>query len=135
MNRSKTKFLVAFVTLVALANVAFSSAAAQNPPSRLAMRVLRDIQYFTGPAADPKFHSLDLYLPDEKSNVPMMLFVPGGGWRAGDKSLDGQGNFVDLFIRQGMAVASINYRLSPAVKHPALPRPKLRVHQMLLHME
>ena len=83
------------------------------------MRVLRDVPYFTGPAADPNFHSLDLYLPEGKSNVPMMFFVHGGGWRAGDKSLARQETFVDLCLSQGMAVASVNYRLSPAVKHPA----------------
>lgn len=51
--------------------------------------------------------------------MPLLVFVHGGGWRAGDKSMEGLDGFVDLWMRQGIALASINYRLSPATKHPA----------------
>ena len=84
-----------------------------------ATRVLQDIQYFTGPGSDPRFHSLDLYLPEGRSNVPLMFFVHGGGWRGGEKSQEGRVRFMDLLLSRGMAVASINHRLSPAAKHPA----------------
>ena len=119
MTRARIGFLWVFIFLMVLAEAVYPPARAQNASPRLAMRVLRDVPYFTGPAADPNLHSLDLYLPEGKSNVPMMFFVHGGGWRAGDKSLARQETFVDLCLSQGMAVASVNYRLSPAVKHPA----------------
>ena len=105
--------------MIAVASMVSSVAAAQNAPPQLAMRVVRNIQYFTGPAAEPEFHSLDLYLPEGQSNVPVLFFVHGGGWRAGDKSPERLVNLIDLCISRGMGVASVNYRLSPAVKHPA----------------
>ena len=91
----------------------------QAAPAGLAMRVLKDIPYYTGAGADPKFHSLDLYLPEGKSRGPLVLFVHGGGWRAGDKSMEGLDTFVELWLNQGIGVAAVNYRLSPAFKHPA----------------
>ena len=110
----------ALILVAIFAEAMFNPAArAQTESPNVAMQVFRDIPYLTGPGTDPRFHTLDLYLPQGKSNVPMMFFVHGGGWRAGDKSQEGRVNFIDLCVRQGMAVASVNYRLSPAVKHPA----------------
>ena len=117
MRLPKLALGVAFA--IAAASAAISVAAAQNAPSEMAMRVVRNIPYFTGPAAEPKFHSLDLYLPEGKSNVPVLFFVHGGGWRGGDKSPERLLNLIDLCLSRGMGVASVNYRLSPAVKHPA----------------
>ncbi len=90
-----------------------------GPTPASAIRVLQDIQYLTGPGSDPRFHSLDLYLPEGRSNVPLMFFVHGGGWRGGERSQEGRVRFMDLLLSRGMAVASIDYRVSPAVKHPA----------------
>ena len=86
MRQPKKGLLLAFAIVVASA--LWHPAAAQDLPPHLGMRVVRNVQYFTGPAADPRFHSLDLYLPEGKSNVPMLFFVHGGGWRAGDARWD-----------------------------------------------
>ena len=94
------------------ANFLLSSA---TPP----MKTLKDVAYSTGPGADPKFHSMDLYLPEGKTNFPLVFYIHGGGWRAGDKTGDGFENFVATFAKAGVGVASTNYRLSPAAKHPA----------------
>ena len=83
------------------------------------VRTLKDVAYSTGPGADPKLQSLDLYLPEGKTNFPVVFFIHGGGWRAGDKAGEGFQNFVTTFAKAGIGVASANYRLSPAVKHPA----------------
>jgi acetyl esterase/lipase len=90
---------------------------AQGIAPRLAMRVLRELPYFAGAGSDSRFHALDLYLPEGGSGVPLMFFVHGGGWRAGDKG-DDLASFVDYCVGQGMAVASVNYRLAPPVRHP-----------------
>jgi acetyl esterase/lipase len=50
-------------------------------------------------------------------NAPMLLFVHGGGWSIGDKSQFGWVG--EQLAAQGMLVALTNYRLSPAVQHPA----------------
>ncbi|MEE8348212.1 MAG: alpha/beta hydrolase, partial [Acidobacteriota bacterium] len=97
--------IVAFVTQSAI------------PQSTL--RVVQDVPYFSGPDADPRFHTLDLYLPEGESRLPLVLFVHGGAWRGGDKSQQGLVNFVKLFTSRGVGVASVNYRLSPAAQHPA----------------
>jgi len=81
--------------------------------------VLRDLPY-AGKESDP-LQKLDLYQPEEKREQPRPVFIliHGGGWSAGDKS---NSRFIDpktsRFVEGGYVVASINYRLAPAVKHP-----------------
>jgi len=89
----------------------------KSPPQSL--RIVKDVPYYNGPGADPKLQSLDLYLPEGTTNFPLVFFVHGGGWRAGDKAESGLKSLVDTFARIGVGVASANYRLSPAAKHPA----------------
>jgi acetyl esterase/lipase len=62
---------------------------------------------------------LDLYLPAaaKASPVPGIVFVHGGGWRAGVRA-----NFAPMAIRmaeRGYAAATISYRLSPEALYPA----------------
>jgi acetyl esterase/lipase len=81
--------------------------------------VERDLPY-AGKGSHP-LQTLDLYLPAEKSAKarPVFILIHGGGWSAGDKS---NSRFVDpktsWLVDGGYVVASINYRLAPAVKHP-----------------
>ena len=81
--------------------------------------VQRDLPY-AGKQSNP-LQALDLYLPAEKSPKPRPIFIliHGGGWSAGDKA---NSHFVDpktsWLVDGGYLVASINYRLAPAVKHP-----------------
>ncbi len=94
--------------------------AAVYPPAGAkepAMRVLKDLRYDESSGSDPKLNALDLYLPEGKENVPLVVYVHGGGWRVGDKA--NPTTLVNLFGRMGMGLASVNYRLSPQVKHPA----------------
>jgi acetyl esterase/lipase len=62
---------------------------------------------------------LDLYLPAQPKPdpVPGIVFVHGGGWRAGVRA-----NFAPMAIRMaqhGYAAATISYRLSPEALYPA----------------
>jgi acetyl esterase/lipase len=58
---------------------------------------------------------LDLNLPKDGTNLPLIINIHGGAFRAGNKN---QG--VPLgYLRQGYAVASINYRLSQHAVFPA----------------
>lgn len=84
-----------------------------TPPD---MKVTKDLQYDQSAGSDPKLNALDLYLPAGKQNVPLVFYVHGGGWRAGDKA--NPTTLVNMFGRMGVGLASINYRLAPAVKHP-----------------
>lgn len=62
---------------------------------------------------------LDLYLPKNKihQKSPAVIFVHGGGWRAGYRT-----NFTPFAIamaEHGYAAATISYRLSPEALYPA----------------
>ncbi len=95
----------------------FSSSRGGGPALKAPeIKETRDIQYFTGEKSDPKLNALDVYVPAGKSNVPVVFYVHGGGWRAGDKGKPQ--TVIDMFGRMGVAVVSPNYRLSPAFKHP-----------------
>lgn len=79
---------------------------------RFAVLVEKDIEYAT---VDGHSLKLDLYRPDGAKNVPLVVWVHGGAWRAGSK------NSMPLqeLVRRGYAIASVDYRLSPVAKFPA----------------
>ncbi len=88
-----------------------------KPAPRYEVEVVKDIAYWDGEAADPARNKLDLYLPKGKKDFPVLFFVHGGAWRAGDRK-----NFERLgrtFASHGIGTVSVGYRLSPKVKHPA----------------
>ena len=66
---------------------------------------------------------LDLYLPTESDNSPLLIWVHGGAWRAGSKdSSPGRGSLpspTTMFVTNGFAVASLDFRLSTEAKFPA----------------
>ncbi len=58
---------------------------------------------------------LDLYLPPTGENLPLVIWVHGGAWKGGSKD-----RCPALWlVREGYAVASINYRLSQHAVFPA----------------
>jgi arylformamidase len=59
---------------------------------------------------------LDVYSPREVSGAPVMLYVHGGGWRAGDRSRVGLKP--QFFTDEGWVFLSISYRLIPGGEHP-----------------
>jgi acetyl esterase/lipase len=75
-----------------------------------------DIPYATVKGVEPKFLSLDVHAPKGAKNLPVVVYVHGGYWKAGDK---GQvGRLPEFFGTAGYLLVSVNYRLSPAAKHP-----------------
>jgi len=86
------------------------------------VKVLKNLDYVDGPEKDEAgFQTLDLYLPVGLQDFPTVIFVHGGGWsyKPGDPPTRGRkGTHNEGFAKQGIAVASISYRLTPAVMHP-----------------
>jgi triacylglycerol lipase len=92
----------------------------QGEPAGVA--ITRDIAY--GPDAR---HRLDLFhapLPASRQpRKPVLVFVHGGGFVAGDRRMQGQPAFYDNIalwaVRNGFVAVNITYRLAPANPYPA----------------
>jgi acetyl esterase/lipase len=82
--------------------MAFVSASAQE--------VKKDIPYV---ADGHERHVLDVYAPPGAKNAPVVFWIHGGGWQAGDKS-DVQVK-PKAFTDKGFVFVSTNYRLLPHV--------------------
>jgi acetyl esterase/lipase len=79
-----------------------------------------DIPYAAIAGVDPNLLSLDVYAPAGANHIPVVLMIHGGGWANGDKAnRDVGSNKARYFTTQGYVYVSINYRLSPDVRHPA----------------
>lgn len=112
--RIKIPLLAIFLTTLILG---WAGAEAAEEETNNNMRITRDIVYRTPPPADPELNALDIYRPLEGDNLPVMIFIHGGAWRAGDK--EWEGDKPQFFTSQNYVFASVNYRLSPQVQHPA----------------
>jgi len=92
------KILSPFLVLFALA----AGATAQE--------VKRDLPY-ANPVHERQV--LDVHSPKGAKNLPVVVWIHGGGWQAGDKA--GVQLKPQLFMDRGLVFVSINYRLLPAV--------------------
>ena len=81
------------------------------------VKVINNISYLTGGSYPSDLDKLDLYLPEGKRGVPVIVWIHGGALTQDDKNLEvATGR---RFASAGIATATVNYRLSPAVSHPA----------------
>jgi acetyl esterase/lipase len=87
-------------------------AAVQEPPSG-------DMRTLTYASRDGADLLLDLYLPAEpiRRPIPVIVFLHGGGWSGGTRTTGP--DFRRYFARDGFAMASIEYRLTPSIAFPA----------------
>jgi acetyl esterase/lipase len=117
--RGHARLVAAVLTLGLVVGTVCPVHAGKAAATRFAVQSLKDVAYVNTPDADPIRHKLDLYLPKGEKDFPVVLFVHGGSWRHGDKSFLGVYEALGTFLaRQGIGAVVINYRLSPAVRHP-----------------
>ena len=84
----------------------------QAPKIPEGITVHRDVAYVTDGHERQK---LDLYVPDEGENLPLIIWVHGGAWLGGSKE-----RYAPMeYLKSGYAGASINYRLSQHAIFPA----------------
>lgn len=62
-------------------------------------------------------HTYDLYLPKKEGKHPLVLWVHGGAFVAGDKA--GVENWGVMLAGKGYAVVAMNYCLAPEAAYPA----------------
>ncbi len=82
------------------------------------MTIFENVTYAT---KSPIQH-LDIYMPKGAVKPPLMVWTHGGGFIMGDDDFmkfDESAKLLEEFIKNGVAVASINYRLSQEAKYPA----------------
>lgn len=63
---------------------------------------------------DDKALGLDLYLPDGVKSPPLLVWVHGGAWTTGTKA-----GVRPIFVENGFAVASVDFRQSTDARFPA----------------
>lgn len=79
------------------------------------IRVSRDLAYGT----DAR-HKADMYQPEGKTGVPVVVFIHGGAYVRGERDISPEvyGNVATYFARQGMLGVNATYRLAPATQWP-----------------
>jgi acetyl esterase len=78
--------------------------------------VTRDIPYGSHPR-----QVLDVHRPANRPDAPIVVFMHGGAFVRGDKSVndEGYGNLLTWFARQGYVGLNVEYRLAPEAVYPA----------------
>src|SRR5262247_2589604 len=82
-----------------------------------AVRVVRDVPYLQGARYADAKDKLDIYLPEDRRNAPVIVSYYGNQLMGGDKSEDA--HIGRRFAAAGFVTVVVNYRLLPAVSHPA----------------
>jgi len=115
MNRSADESwrIDALLRICLLGAVFGLGGCAAYAPARRGETIHRDVLF-----ASPSGHDLrmDLYVPIAQKKVPVVVWIFGGSWKIGSKGY--HVNLRDL-PEHGIALASIQYRLSSTAKYPA----------------
>ncbi len=123
-------FLVAasLILVVALGRSAAGSPRGDTPkgagspkdkarPSQEAVLAKNTAARLNVPYGDDEKQRLDVYSPKGVTGAPVVVFIHGGEWTRGDKSAV---SYKPRFFNDnGLVLVSVNYRLTPAVTHPA----------------
>jgi acetyl esterase/lipase len=75
----------------------------------------------------------DLYLADSDGLTPLLFFVHGGGFRAGDKDMVLNRIPMQKCLDAGISVSSSNYRLTPDVMTPTPYHDSARALKFIRH--
>lgn len=88
------------------------------------VRVRRDLPYEPTPTSDAYRHSLDIYLPAEGGDWPVVVMFHGGAWMINHKGISA--NVGLALADHGYVVVCANYRLFPHVRYPEMVRDAAR---------
>lgn len=99
-----------------LVGLSLASAAIIGPQQDAPAVEVRTLKYASHAGSDLM---LDLYLPPApiREPAPVIVFLHGGGWSGGTRTTGP--DFKRYFARDGFAMASIEYRLTPSITFPA----------------
>ena len=114
--RTSTRTLRMMAGIAAAMLLTFAPAAA-DAADGFAVVEHRDIDYVPGKDYADDKDKLDVFMPEGVSDAPVVVYFHGGALQAGTKAI-GEGLARQLAAR-GIGLVTANYRLSPAVMHPA----------------
>jgi arylformamidase len=86
-------------------------------PAAQAQILKSDIPYTD---STDKLQTLDVYTKDGAKNLPVIVWIHGGGWQTGDKAQVKEKP--KAFVDKGFVFVSVNYRLLPAVDMTTIVR-------------
>jgi len=116
-NHASIRFALALTSLVLISPVTSGEEAASD------FKVIRDISYKAPEKTTSEYEKerckLDLHIPPLKPGFATLVWFHGGGLKEGTKDDDFTAPIVSSLARGGIAVASVNYRLSPKAIYPA----------------
>ena len=106
--------LIVIITLIVIALLPFVTGE-HNADIPSSIRIVKDIPYV--PDSTNERQTLDICIPrtKEEKKLPVVVWIHGGGWRAGSKS---DTPALEL-AKKGYATVSINYRLTSDAIFPA----------------
>jgi len=71
-----------------------------------------DAEYFEAISYGPYDENLfDIYLPTSDEPTPLLIYIHGGGFTGGSRDTTGSEDFVMSYLSEGVAFATIDYRL------------------------
>ena len=82
------------------------------------MKVFENVKY----ATQSPSQRLDIYMPKGVTKPPLVVWIHGGGFVFGDEDImkyDEAAKLLEVFTKNGIAVASVNYRLAQEALFPA----------------
>jgi len=115
----KKQFVIIIAALLLFCGVYYIFSQKHQHNDSSYYQCITDISYKNGPSEYEKERcTLDIYLPKEIKNFPVMVWFHGGGLKAGDKSEDHATIVAKAFVRKNIGVVLVNYRLYPKVNFP-----------------
>src|SRR5437762_5746104 len=128
MKQPVTTLPILFLALLNLALAPTRAQTATAPQTQL--KVTRDLPY--AEPADPR-QKVDIYAPEGAKDLPVVFWIHGGGWQAGDRT-----NIQvkpQAFADRGFVFVSTGYRLLPDVDMGTIIRDAARsVHWVHDHI-
>ena len=89
-----------------------------EPEPRADYRIAERVENIVFTPGDwPEPLRADLYLPDRRGAMPVVIVVHGGGWA--NRGRDDMADISEKLAQHGYAVFNVNYRLAPRYRFPA----------------
>ena len=89
---------------------------AQSTSEEVTVQVIQDVLYYEGNDADSVRHTLDIYMPEDESVSPVVMYVHGGAWVGGSKK--GYANIGQALAKAGLSCRHHQLSIIPC-RHPS----------------